>query len=251
MVELYTKEWSIPGIDAVLFDKDGTFIDSHLYWGQIIKLRTKATMDHYNIDQSHFEELCLSLGLNTKTSKLVEQGPIAISAREVVISSLAEKLETLGIKDTTETIRNIFNQVHKEFQKEIFNYIKPIKEAEELFKKLKSKNIKLAVVTSDSKLNTDIILKQLNLTHYFDAIIGKESCNQTKNTGKPAEIALKLLDVKPEYAISIGDTPVDFEMAQNANLKSSILVATGQIAEDRLKKYTNNTVKSLSEVFVK
>lgn len=251
MVDLYTDNWEIKNIDTVLFDKDGTFIDSHVYWGRIISLRINEVLKFYKIDNKHFDELCLSLGYDTKTKKLIEKGPIALLAREAVINSLMEKLNSIGVNSKEDDIKMLFEKVHLEFLKEIYDYIKPIKEAEVLFKRLKEKGVKLAVVTSDMKANTEVILEQLNFSKYFDLVIGKDSCKQPKKTGEPALVALSELKENASNTISVGDAPMDFEMAKNAHLAGSILVATGQITENKLKKYTNTVVKSLDEVFIK
>ena len=59
MADLYAKNWIIKNVDTVLFDKDGTFIDAHVYWGRIIELRIQAVMNFYQIDDKYFDELCL------------------------------------------------------------------------------------------------------------------------------------------------------------------------------------------------
>lgn len=251
MVSLYTKDWELNGIETVLFDKDGTFIDSHIYWGRIITLRVRAVMDFYNIEDEYFDELCLSLGYDTTNKLLVEKGPIALLAREAVINSLIAQLKKYNIKADSDKIANIFNDVHSEFLKEIYDYVKPIKDAEVLFKSLKEHGVKLAVVTSDIKANTNAILERTKLAHYFDLVIGKDDCTKAKRTGEPALIALKMLGANPQTTISVGDAPMDYEMAKNAGLKGSILVATGQIPVNKLKELTYTTVHTLKEVMVK
>lgn len=251
MADLYAKNWMIKNVDTVLFDKDGTFIDAHVYWGRIIELRIQAVMNFYQVDDKYFDELCLSLGYDTKNKILIEKGPIALLAREAVVNSLIEKLKELNINAVSSEIADIFKNVHEKFLDEIFDYVKPIKEAEVLFKRLKEKGVKLAVVTSDMKLNTDAILEKTNLAQYFDLVIGKDNCTKAKKTGEPALIALKLLNANANTTISVGDAPMDYEMAKNANLKGSILVSTGQIPETKLKQLTDTTVQNLSEVIVK
>lgn len=251
MADLYTDNWELKNVNTVLFDKDGTFIDSHVYWGRIIVLRVQAVMDFYKVDEKYFDDLCLSLGYDTQNKVLIEKGPIALLAREAVIDSLMNKLKEISIKSDFDAIAKIFKGVHTKFLDEIYDYVKPIKEAEILFKRLKEKGVQLAVVTSDMKANTEAILEKTNLSQYFDLVIGKDSCTKAKKTGEPALVALKILNADPETTISVGDAPMDFEMAKNANLKGSILVSTGQIPEIRLKELVNTTVKSLREVKVK
>lgn len=250
MVKLYTNKWTLDNIEAVLFDKDGTFINSHIYWGEIIKRRIYAVMKHFEIKNDLFDSLCYSLGLDNKTGLLIPKGPIAIFAREVVITSLINKLKEYGINTNPFVIEKIFKNVHGEFLPDIYNYVKMIDDAKILFDKLKSVEIKLAVVTSDMHANTDAILKHLGLEKYFDLVIGKDDCSKAKKTGEPAKIALKKLNVKAENTISVGDAEMDYLMAKNAGLKGSILVATGQTPLEELLNYTPTSVESLKEVQV-
>ena len=43
---------------------------------------------------------------------------------------------------------------------------------------------------------------------------------------------------------------MDFEMANNAGLKSAILVATGQTSINLLKEFTPNSINSLGELSI-
>ena len=250
MVKLYTENWEINNINTVLFDKDGTFIDAHTYWGRIIEMRIEAVMKKYNIADDAFSPLCLSLGFDTNKRKLIPEGPIALLPREEVITSLLKALKTFNVDSDENTIGEIFKEVHGEFHKQIFDYIKIIDGAEDLFKKLKKENVKLAVVTSDTYENAVTILEHLDLIKYFDLVIGKDNCTKAKKTGEPALIALEKLGAKAENTISVGDAQMDYLMAKNAGLSSSILVATGQILAEELKIYTQNVVNNLSEVMV-
>lgn len=250
MAKLYTDKWALDNIKAVLFDKDGTFINSHIYWGEIIKRRIHAVMQHFEIKEDLFDSLCSSLGLDTKTGLLIKEGPIAIFSREVVVTSLINKLKECGVSGNSSTIEEIFKKVHENFLPDIYNYVKIIEDAKILFDKLKSVEIKLAVVTSDMHANTDAILKHLGLEKYFDLVIGKDDCSKAKKTGEPAKIALKKLNVKAENTISVGDAEMDYLMAKNAGLKGSILVATGQTPLEELLDYTPTSVEKLKEVHV-
>ena len=85
----------------------------------------------------------------------------------------------------------------------------------------------------------------------FECVIGKDSCEYEKKTGKPALLAIEKLQANPESTIVIGDAPMDAMMAENAKLKGSILVSTGQVYLEDLQKFSKYTVKNLSEVKIK
>ena len=56
------------------------------------------------------------------------------------------------------------------------------------------------------------------------------------------------MSLNSEKVISIGDAPVDNEMAINGNLKASILVESGQIPIKNLYQYSKYCVSDLSEI---
>jgi len=41
MINLKTKNWQIENIDTIIFDKDGTLIDLHFFWGKRTQLRVE------------------------------------------------------------------------------------------------------------------------------------------------------------------------------------------------------------------
>lgn len=250
MISLKTNDWKIANVEAILFDKDGTFIDVHLYWGEIIKRRIKAVTAFYSIDQLFFSSLCLSLGLDLEQNRLIAAGPIALLDRNAVINSLIARLKQLKIIVKKEDIEHLFKEVHQDFLPEVNNYIKLIPEAKDLFDRLKSTDVKCGVVTSDVKANTEAILEYLDLKKYFDIIIGKDDCTQAKKTGEPARVAVDRLAVDPLKTISVGDALMDYEMAKNGGLLGSILVATGQTPFEELQQYTKMVVCTLKDVCI-
>lgn len=247
---IYSKNNKFENIDTVFFDKDGTFIDSHIYWGELIERRIRAAIKFYGIKADCFDDLCLSLGYDRCLKKLVEAGPIALLPREDIIASLTQRLGKFGIQPTNEDISAIFNEVHLDFQEDMFDYVKLLDGAVELFELLKNKGLKLAVVTSDIHINAVKIVDYLNLNQYFDLIIGKDDCDEPKRTGKPALVALEKINSKREHTIAVGDAPMDSDMARMAGLKGSVLVATGQIPVEKLKLHSDFSVESLMELSV-
>lgn len=255
MVSIYNNNCIFEDIDTVFFDKDGTFIDSHMYWGQIIKRRSKCLLDYYSLNEDLFDSICLSMGFDTISKKLIPEGPIALFPRCEVITEVQNKLLSYGIDALSCDIEKIFDDVHEEFRSTIpentCTHIKTLDGAEELFNLLKEKNVKLGVITSDSRKNTQIILEYLNISKYFDLVMGKEDCDKPKRTGMPALAALKKLNSNPDKSVVIGDAKMDADMALNSKLKGSVLVSTGQTPFDTLLNYTPFAVRSLRELKIK
>ena len=51
MLVLKTKNWQLDNIETVIFDKDGTFIDLHYFWGKMTELRVKEIIRRYGLDE--------------------------------------------------------------------------------------------------------------------------------------------------------------------------------------------------------
>ena len=127
-------------------------------------------------------------------------------------------------------------------------YTKPINSAIDFIKKLRSLGIKIGIVTSDSKESTMLTLKHFEWESLFDVVIGRESTKETKESGVPVKMALKLLCSKAENSIMIGDAPMDYISAKNAGIKKIILVATGQIDKNSLFETSQFCLNSLNEI---
>jgi phosphoglycolate phosphatase len=82
---------------------------------------------------------------------------------------------------------------------------------------------KLAIVTNKHESATRRILGQLELTRYFDVIIGGDSLVQRKPHPLPVLHALRTLAVAQDDAVMIGDSPNDVHAAHGAGIPSIIL----------------------------
>lgn len=248
MISLKVNDYILNDIDTVIFDKDGTFIDLHYFWGKMTELRVEEIIKRYNLDKSLFDKLCLKLGYNNKTGKMLSDGITALYSRSVIIQIFCKDLNNLNVKITEKELEDIFDYVNKIFYKDMVKYTKSIPEAIDFIKKLKSIGIKTAVVTSDSKESTLLTLKHFNWENLFDDVIGRESTKETKESGVPVKLALKNISSRANNSIMIGDAPMDYIAASNAGVERTILVASGQVSQSELLKTSKYVVKSLQEV---
>lgn len=249
MITLKTNEWELNDIDTVFFDKDGTFVDSHVYWGEIIKRRIKRTIERYALPETDISALCQAMGYDPVTKKLKETGPVGIASREEVISRFIQEIQNrYDLSVPFEEMDDSFKEVHSDFKKDADAFIVPIAGCSDFFERLKQNNVRMAVITSDAKEMTLHTLKLLDLEKYFDLVITKEDTTEPKHTGQPALLALKKMNASAANTIAIGDAPMDAQMAKNACLKAAVLLATGQIGYDDLKKYSEFVIDNLKKI---
>jgi len=250
MVKISSPDFIFHNIDGVLIDKDGTITDSHLYWAELIKIRTSKILENYKIDKKFSSFISNSMGLDVKNNKLLPQGPIAIKSRSEVIINILNCLNALSIYASNEELKNIFTEANIIFRSNSKNFIKPINSAINFIDKLKSHKVKIALITSDSEENAYNAMKIIGVEDTFDLVVGGDSNVDNKKTGKPAIYACEKMSINPKNVIAIGDAEMDFEMASNSGLRGSILVSTGQNTIDQLRRINEMSITSLDYLSV-
>lgn len=73
--------------------------------------------------------------------------------------------------------------------------------------KLKQQGLKLAIVSDAPRLKAWIRLVEMRLQNFFDAVVCHEDTGKYKHTGLPFRKALRLLKLKPENCVMVGDWP--------------------------------------------
>lgn len=83
---------------------------------------------------------------------------------------------------------------------------------------LRTQGCHLAVCTNKPYKATIEILDALNLTHYFDAVIGGDSTPHKKPDPTPLLAAIEGMGAAPPRAVMIGDSANDVEVARRAGI---------------------------------
>ncbi len=179
--------------EGYIFDLDGTLIDSL----EDIASAANKTLKELGFEEKPKEEI-----------------------RKYIGSGARELLKGL-LKDENNLERAI--QIFKSYYaQEPIKHTKLFNGAKEVLELLKSKNKKIAVVSNKPLELSTIILKALNVEHYFECIVGPETYNERKPSPVPILKTLAQLNVHPENAIVIGDTYADIESAKNSYCKSAL-----------------------------
>lgn len=250
MVSLKNPNWVFENVETVLFDKDGTLIDLHYFWGKMTELRAKEVINRFNLPEEYFEKICLYLGFDINSGKMLSDGITALYSRVKIIAIFKENLKELGVNTTDLELAHIFDNVSEVFYQNMQEYTKPIDEALELVKSLRECGVKIGIVTSDSVESTRLTIKKFGWENLFDCAVGRECSTQTKESGALTLIALSQLDANSKTTVMIGDTPMDYWAAKNAGVERVILVASGQLTVSDLREFSSCVVENLGQVEV-
>ncbi|CAG1065308.1 phosphoglycolate phosphatase [uncultured bacterium] len=175
--------------DLVIFDLDGTLIDSSgdIAW---CANKTLAAFGHAEMDPS---EIVGHIGWGVKP--LLEK-LMPGEAPEMITEARLKFLEVYGGHLVVET--TLYPGVV------------------ELLDRLSGQGKKLAVVTNKPEGLASGILDVMKLSGYFKLLLGGDSLPNRKPHPEPIEKAIKELGAKPDRTIVVGDSPVDCEAAKGA-----------------------------------
>lgn len=164
--------------DAILFDLDGTVIDS-------------VTL----IRESHRHAVRTVLGR--------EMSDVALVAN--VGRPLADQMAVFSADHVAELLRAYREWNHLNTTALLRAYPGMV----ELLAALRAAGRRLAIVTSKSRAVAELAFAVLPVREYFDVVIAADDTTQHKPDPAPVHLALAELDVRPERACMIGDAPFD------------------------------------------
>ena len=180
------------GYKAVIFDLDGTLVNSI----EDIADAMNTVLHSYNYPTHSYEAYKQFVGSGIK---------------RLVIKALPEN------QHQEAQIKTIYNEMMHVYSTQCTQKTKPYHDIIDLLNQLKAENIKLAVLSN----KVDQLTKKIVLTlfpDYFEAVEGlSNEARKKPNPIKAIEIS-KILNLPPEAVIFVGDTAIDIQTAQNANM---------------------------------
>ena len=184
---------SVSSLKAVLFDVDGTLVDSNdahaAAW-------VKAFTEHgISVDPAHVRR-CIGMG----GDKLMP----AVS----------------GIADDSRQGSAIAKRRGEIFTTEFLPTLKPFKDADDLVAAVKALGLTAVAASSAQEDELQALLELSDTTSLMDDATSSDDADESKPAPDIIEAALKRAKASPSEAIMIGDTPYDIEAARRAGVKA-------------------------------
>ena len=191
-------KYSNSKISTILFDLDGTLIDSIPDITQALNnMRKKFSLPPIKADAVRN---IVGRGFPTTVKKI-----LSIDNSEQEVETIYKEAYQITLTEYTQ---------HMGKHTTIFpNVIDTLID-------LKKQNYRTAIVTNKESKHAILTIKHLNLEPYFDLIIGGNTTNNYKPHPEPVYFAMKKLQASPENSIMIGDSKSDIQAAKAANIRS-------------------------------
>lgn len=232
--------------DLVVFDKDGTLIDFEFMWGRL----TVAWVNRLTADEALRQELYRFLGYDVQQQRTEPQSPLAIATTGQILIIAAAVLYGHGIPwpEAEERAQSAFRQAAADLP--LADLIRPTGDVAGLMEQLREASVRVAVITTDHRAETEETLRILGIAHLVDLLI----CGDDDLPPKPAPDTLLLtcdkLGVKPARVVVVGDTVADLLMAQRAGAGLRVAVLTGAGDPALLAAHADVVLRSIDEIAV-
>jgi HAD superfamily hydrolase (TIGR01549 family) len=196
-------------IKAAIFDVDGTLVDSNL-------LHVEAWREAF----SHYGKELSADEVHAQIGKGGDQlMPVFLSQHE---------LERIG--GELEKLRGEI------FTRDYLPSTEPFPKVRELFERLESAGVQIALATSAKEQELASHIEKLGVGDLVDATTNADDVERSKPSPEIFEAALARLEsVRPEEAIVIGDTPYDAIAARRAGVRT-IGLLSGGFPEEALRE---------------
>jgi HAD superfamily hydrolase (TIGR01549 family) len=187
-------------IQAVIFDIDGTLLDSN------------------DAHARAFEAAFLE---NGRPYPYLEIRRLIGMGGDNLIPTLS------GLKKESPKGKRISHRKKEVFFSKYFSQLCSFPKVRELMSALKDRGMKISIATSASQDELKQFLKLLEIEEFLDAHTHSDDVESSKPDPDVIRAALKKLNFKPNQVIMIGDTPYDIEAASRAGVKTIALRCGG------------------------
>jgi HAD superfamily hydrolase (TIGR01509 family) len=129
---------------------------------------------------------------------------------------------------TDEEMERLSLEKERRYQEEFLPNLKLLPGLPEFLEKAYQQDIPMAIGSAAIPFNIDFVLDNLDIRHYFKAIVSADDVIFSKPNAETFLKAAALLNVEPTNCLVFEDVPKGVEAAQNAGMKAVVLTTTHQ-----------------------
>ncbi|XP_031572290.1 uncharacterized protein LOC116306383 [Actinia tenebrosa] len=232
-------------MSLVIFDKDGTLIDVNSVWIPWMETHVEQLEKMTGLNLS--AKLYSAVGYCPRAKAYQDNGLLAHATIANIKDRIKEVLVESGIDELEAS--KLVDECCADVDTGDKETLQPLGDLPKIFQTLKSKGIKTAICTMDSRHGTMTALHQLGLVPLIDMIVcGDDEISKPKPAPDNALNICKDLNVCPTKTVVIGDTTADTGMGKSAGLGLTIGVLSGAGSKGALEKDSDLVLNSVDEL---
>lgn len=190
------------GFDPVIFDLDGTVVDTVELIVESFRYTTRTVL-----------------------GKILPDELITAGVGQPLMAQM-KRLSPEHAQELYDVYREYNHRRHDEL-------IRGYDGIDEMLGKLKAAGRRLGIVTSKSRDTTGMAFRAVGLEDHFDAVVTATDTTEHKPSPVPISLCLERLDATPDDAIYVGDSPVDIQAGAAAGI-ATCAVAWGVFGPEPL-----------------
>ena len=221
---------------ALLFDKDGTFLDFAKTWNTATGSVITSLAEGDSIVAGRLADI---VGYDLDAGSLIPDSPF-IGSSVADLSPLWAVALGLPAEDAAfdARLRGLLHDATLESAA-------PIGAPGLVFETLKAEGYELGVITNDSETGARAQCERLGLAHWFEAIIGYDSGHGRKPEAGQIIAFMERFGYQPEETVLIGDTLHDMHAARAAGVMG-VGVESGFLSAVQLGPHADHVISDIS-----
>ncbi len=189
---------------AVLFDLDGTLVDSYNALTEAVN-HARRTHGLHELSSVHIREL-VGEGVERLLQRAFERAELSHS----IVQAFESRYDDICCAES-----------------------RVLEEVDATLRQLEELGVSMAVCTNKPTVFSKKILDFLELSHYFRAIVGPDIAGARKPEARHLAVTLAATECPREDALFVGDMPIDVHAARNSGIDVAV-VATGSSSREQL-----------------
>ena len=152
-------------------------------------------------------------------------------------------------KFTNEEMDRLSIEKEKRYQQDFLPHLQLLPGLMEFLEKTYQAGIPMAIGSAAIPFNISFVLDNLNIRHYFKAIVSADDVVFSKPHPETFLKAALLLNVEPSECLVFEDVPKGVEAAQNAGMGAVVLTTTHQAEEFKAFKNVLHFADDFADIF--
>jgi phosphoglycolate phosphatase len=225
-------------IKGILFDKDGTLIDSESTWVPFYKnlLKREKALPDADID-AHM----VAAGYELETDSF--RGGSMLAA-----ASTRQLVEFWWPDDSPEAHHAITTRIQDESIDVSLKYIEAVPQLASTLETLCGMNFLLGVATNDGERSAKAHMLHLGVAQHFKMIIGSDSVRRPKPSGQMITLFAERTGLAASEIAMVGDNSHDMDEARNGGAGLAVAVLTGNSTREDLLPHADHIIDSIVDM---